>query len=136
MKQLKCWLFLLIIAGLTSCGSSSEDAAVFVNTKWQSNEVGYANNHGPNMVVLTFFKDSVHFDVPSHDIILVADILGGIAGGKEIHYSWDYRVDKEEVVLDPGLTGYSLKLKRSGDSLIYMGKPPAPLKSFSFKQVQ
>ncbi|MEJ0106055.1 MAG: hypothetical protein WDO19_27430 [Bacteroidota bacterium] len=135
MNYLKNIIFFSISIILVSCGSN-KDARLFANTKWQSNEVGYPRNGSPNVIVLTFYEDSMHFDVPSHDILLVADILGGIAGGKQTHYSWNYRVDEEEVVLDPGLTGHSVKFQRSGDSLIYKGKPPIPLEYFSFKKVE
>lgn len=64
----------------------------------------------------------------------VADFLLGKAGGKENYYSWDYSVDGNKIVLDPGTFGIGIPLEVSGDSLIWKGKIPASLDHLAFKR--
>lgn len=125
----------LLLISLCNCHSSDENNS-FINTVWHSTQplTVYSWNGKSNDLILTFYKDSVNFDVPNGSLVDVAELLGGIAGGKEKHYSWNYKVTGAEVILDPGLLGYAIHLKRSGDSLIWQGDIPVPLEYLSLKK--
>jgi len=106
--------------------------AALINTVWRSNPVELSLKDSPNILKLHFYADSVNFDLPFGSPLDVAWLLGGRGYGKKTHYSWDYSVEGNKIVLDPGLTGYSIPVEIAGDSLIWHGKtaPEAPFVSF------
>jgi hypothetical protein len=136
-KRYVLLIVLLLIVGywIWSRRPSADKVKLF-NSEWMSGPVDPDRRDQPNVIVLHFYPDSVTFSLPNGNGLDVAGLLRVKATGQPNHYTWDYSVEKNTIVLDPGFGGYSIPVEMSGDSLIWKGHVPVEIDHISFKRVR
>ncbi len=56
--------------------------------------------------------------------------------GKKTYYSWDYSLEGNKIVLDPGITGFAVPVELSGDSLVWQGKKDPRFDVLAFRRIK
>lgn len=119
----------------TPSSENKEQINNFANTTWYSQELQYSwKVDVPNNIILKFSADSVEFDLPGGDGLLASDLLKTRSATTPKHFTVSYSLKDNEIILDPGFTGYNIHMEISGDSLIWKGGRPVSRDYISLKK--
>lgn len=115
--------------------AAPDPKARLINTVWESPDLGSYDTL-KNVALLSFYADSVTFYLPHGSVFDVSWLLGGRPYGKKTYYSWDYSLEGNKIVLDPGFTGFAVPVELSGDSLVWQGKKDPRFDHLAFRRVK